>query len=681
LTPPGAEREVVQLTPWVDRPQDVKSGRWEWYDSIAGRLTWQASAKHKFNLFMDKQHACNCGGSTATSLQEASGGQYRFEPNRFAQATWNSPVTSRLLLEAGVGGSISQWNTFWQPGVQSKTVAISDSGTGYSYGAATTYRAHPDYTNRYTQRFSATYVTASHTMKTGVQLEQLFTDNFIHANNVNVSYSFRNGVPQSLTQRTTPYLKQEGARDFGVFVQDQWRKDRWTFNLGVRIDTHNGYVPVQNVPGSPRPIDEFEDRFPGVALTNPWIPPVTYDEKTGIPSWKDINPRIGASWDIFGNGRTALKASIGRYVKKTNVNIASSLNPISTSVSSANRSWLDANKNYVPDCNLGNFSANGECGALNDQNFGKQDPDVTRWDERVLNGWGVRDNNWDLSTEVQHEITQGLSLTAGYYYNTDSPKRVTDNILVAPSDYDTYCITAPTDERLADGGGYQICGLGAIKQSAFGKVEEVTVPTSDFGTDKRDNHFIGVGLNARLPGGIRVGGGLDTGRTVSDSCFNVDSPQTTALTIDGVNSCRVVTPFKHQTQLKMNGSVPLPMDFVVSGVFQDTVGPNITATYSAPLAEIVPSLGRPLAGGARSANVSLIIPQSMYEDRVRRLDLRVTKNFQITPRVRLQTNLDAYNALNSSAIQSLQTTYGANWLRPNTILDPRILQVSFQLTF
>jgi hypothetical protein len=103
------------------------------------------------------------------------------------------------------------------------------------------------------------------------------------------------------------------------------------------------------------------------------------------------------------------------------------------------------------------------------------------------------------------------------------------------------------------------------------------------------------------------------------------------------------------------------------------------------LAEITPSLGRVLAGGARNDSVSLIIPQSMREARIRRLDLRLTKTFQLTPRFRLQANLDAYNALNSSAIQSLNTTYtapgGGTWLRPNTILDPRIMQISMKLDF
>ena len=57
------------------------------------------------------------------------------------------------------------------------------------------------------------------------------------------------------------------------------------------------------------------------------------------------------------------------------------------------------------------------------------------------------------------------------------------------------------------------------------------------------------------------------------------------------------------------------------------------------------------------------------------------KIFMLISGVRLQANLDLYNALNSSAIQTLQTRFGPNWLSPTTILDPRLMQVSGQLTF
>ncbi len=695
LTPPGAEREVVRLTPWVDRPLDRLSSRWEWYDTYLGRLTWQAAPRHKFNFISDNQTACNCGAVSSATLQEAGGG-YRFEPNRFMQGTYSSPLTSRLLLEAGVGASISQWNAFWQPGVQAQTVSITDVGLGRNYGASATYRGHPDYTNRYMQRAAMTYVTGSHTFKTGFQREHLVTDNFFISNG-NVQYTFRNGVPISLLQRTTPYLELDRTDDLGIYAQDQWRFNRFTFNYGLRFDYVNGYVPAQETPGTPD--EKFFDRFPGVPLLNPWVGERKFGAVNGIPSWKDLNPRVGVSYDLFGNGRTALKTSLGRYVAKTNVDVAVLLNPITTSVNTATRSWTDANQNYVPDCDLGSLSANGECGAMSNQNFGKSDPNAVRWSDEVREGWGVRDYNWEFGSEVQHELTRGLSVNGGYYFNTggyfrntDSAQRVTNNLAVGPEDFDSFCVTAPTDPRLPDGGGYPICGLSNVKPAKFGQGQTLVESVSNFGQDKLRNHFFGVGLTARLARGIRVSGGFDAGRSMEDQCFVVDAPgmvtytagtfvPQTSTTIDGQQTCRTVTPIKGLAMLKMNGSVPLPKGFTVSGIYQDQAGPPVAAVYAATNAEVVPSLGRNLAGGARTVNVPLVVPNTLFEGRIRRLDVRLTKHFQLTSRIHLQANLDAYNALNSGAIQNINTTYGASWLRPTQILDPRILQFSGQLTF
>jgi hypothetical protein len=706
LTPPGATLRVVPWTPWVDRPTDVHSGRWESYDSQSGRLTWQAAAKHKIDFFIDHQIGCNCGSTSAVGSQETGGGtgQYKFEPNRFIQLTYNSPLTSRLLLEAGYGASISQWNQLWQPGVQPDVVAITDVGLGISYGASAAYRGRPDFTNRKTQRFSATYVTGAHTFKTGIQTEQLATDQFIFANG-NMSYTFRNGVPVGITQRTTPYLELDRGHDLGIYAQDQWKVKRLTLTLGLRFDRFVGFAPAQNLPGSPD--SNFDRSYAGVqtapTFLNQWIGPRSFGQVNDIPNWKDLNPRLGGSYDLFGDGRTALKVSLGRYVAKTNVDVSQLLNPINTSINSASRAWTDSHHNYVPDCDLGNFAKNGDCGALGNQLFfGKTNPNAISWADAVRLGWGVRDSNWDFSTEIQHELRPGVSFsgawdhnTGGYFRNTDSKNRVTQNILATPADFDSYCVTAPSDPRLPGGGGYQICGMSDVNPLKFGQVQQVVQPTSKFGKNTRYNDFLSFAVDARTAHGARLGGGFDSGRSVNDTCFVVDSPgyygfssfgaltfgPQTHTTINGKSVCRIVFPFKAQTQVKFNGSLPLPVGFVVSGVYQDISGPPIEATWAAPNSAIASSLGRNLAGNATFANVPLIAPQTLFEGRIRRLDLRVTKIFQVTKRVKLQANLDAYNALNSSAVQTLNITFGRNWKSPTTILDARLLQFSAQLSF
>ncbi len=118
-----------------------------------------------------------------------------------------------------------------------------------------------------------------------------------------------------------------------------------------------------------------------------------------------------------------------------------------------------------------------------------------------------------------------------------------------------------------------------------------------------------------------------------------------------------------------------------SGIYQDMPGQVIEAAWAAPNALIAPSLGRNLAGNAATFSVPLVAPYDMLEQRIRRLDLRVSKTFKLPRKFNLQLNLDAYNALNNNAVQNINTAYGANWLQPLVVLDPQILQISGQITF
>ena len=81
----------------------------------------------------------------------------------------------------------------------------------------------------------------------------------------------------------------------GIYTQGQWTLDRFTLDLGLRYDYFNAWVPPQT-----RPAGTF-------------VPSLEIPEVRNVPNWKDMNVRLGGAYDLFGDGRTAIKASLGRY--------------------------------------------------------------------------------------------------------------------------------------------------------------------------------------------------------------------------------------------------------------------------------------------------------------------------------------------------------------------------------
>ncbi len=657
---------LTQSTPFYTPDFSRPAAGHEWYESKATRVTWRASERNKVNVFVDPQRDCHCPANVANGMVQAPEAFFSYQlQGGLYQVTWNAPLTNKLLFEAGAGVATTNYPLYSDEKghVLPTDISIFEQSTGVQYNAVTGYSWPRNDAPRYSERASVSYVTGSHAFKTGFQLEELSNsvDRQVHGN---VNYVFNNRVPSSITQYATPYSTRNNVKDFGFYAQDQWTIKRLTMTYGLRFSYFQGSIPAQHVAATP----------------NGWIPERNFAEVNNVPLWKDWDPRAGAAYDLFGDGRTALKVALGRYVAKNSASLTTANNPITTSVNTVTRTWTDTNGNFVPDCNLANLAQNLECGAVNNTNFGGLNATTTYASDAIL-GTGHRGYNWDLTAEVQHQLRPGVSVTGGYYRSWYGSFLTTDNTLVTPADYSPYCITAPTDTRLPGGGGYQVCGLADVAPALQGRVTNAITQASNFGKQRRVNDFFNVSISTRLSSGVQFGGGVDTGRSVDDQCFTVDSPQ-------ALLNCRVVTPFRAQTQLKGFGSYTFPHDFLVSAVYQNISGPQVTASYAAPVAIIVPSLGRYLAAcGTRTttctstATVPLVVPQTLFEARYTRLDLRVSKRVQLTQRVRLAGNFNVYNVLNGSAVQALNTTYGSQWLVPSAVEDGRMIQFSANLTF
>ena len=693
----------TQGTPFYTADLTRPGKRSDHAQSTTGRLTTQAG-RHKFTLFADMQNNCECPNPNALSgnpalpptgtISPEAWTEFQIEfPTGYYQATWTMPVTSRLLLQAGVGTAIFHWPNVPVAGTSADAISITDTALGLTYNADPIGDAidigDPRTSDRYTQRFSMTYATGSHSFKAGVQVEE--GSRIFARTGANVLYVFNNRVPTSVVQYATPYSQTDKLLpDLGLYVQDQWAIKRLTLNVGLRYDYFRGVSPATSLPAGD------------------FVPERSFAEVV-TPRWSDFNPRLGATFDIFGTGKTAVKFSAGRYVNILGVGVTQQANPMVTSVNNANRTWTDANRNYVPDCDLKNLAGNGECGPILNSNFGKNNPGATVFRDEVTTGFGARPFTWDISAEVQHEVRQGLSVTAGYYQNWMGNIPVTHNMLTTPADYDDYCVTAPTAPQngftLPGGGGYQVCGLYDLQPSKVGQVQNEVVPLANYTDGEQGHcaptvlplesvpcgkaHFFSASLNGRFSQGGLYGGGIDTGTTSRDSCWVVNSPQQLLHCDKNIStaSAFVSSSWKANLQIKLNGSLPLPADFNLSGVYINAAGPVILASYTATNAQIAPSLGRNLGTcgtqavcTAVASGIPLIEPGTQYEDRRSQFDIRLSKGLQVNA-VRIKLNLDLFNAFNANSILAINNTYGAQWRRPTSILNGRLIQLGGELTF
>ena len=681
------------FSPYV-ADESRRAYRTEWMRSVGGRVTWQASERNKIGVFVDVQTFYNRGRGEFYS-PEAFGSLYNL-PGQLYQATYTSPVSNRLLFEAGFSHMRGQW-PYPSPGEAEfasvpGAVHTRDLATGFRWNARHYYSDRIK-KHRYAERAALSYVTGSHAFKVGMQLEHGISEFQSDAQGGDVWYRLRNGIPNSLELRADypDDPKKEHMTPLALFVQDQWTLPRVSINAGVRIDRFNGRVPAQSF------------------AATPFIPAREFAEISDAVGFTDVNPRLGVSYDVAGNGRTALKFGIGRYVETTLSGLVSNINPFTTSVNSTRRTWNDANGNFVPDCDLATITANGECGPNDNNNFGQLRPGATTYEDIITHGFGTRNYTWDLSGEVVHELAPGVSMTAGYYRNWAGNWRANDNVLVSPADYDPYCVTAPMDSRLPGGGGYEVCGLADINPAKFGQALTVVKDADQFiggasgvtcveqrtssgrspsgGKNCGTSDFVGISLDTRFQNGAQLGGGFDTGRTNINSCFVIDSPQ-------ALLNCDVEIPFGAHHNFKMFGSYPLPYDISISGSFRSVAGKPIDADWRVPNDLIAPSLGRNLSAcGTRTvctstAAVPLLAPYSEFLDRRNMLDLRFSKDVNVGG-VRLAGNFDIYNVLNGNQILGVNERFGPTWLTPagqqnsevDAILGGRLMHVGGTLEF
>ena len=733
------------------------ASRWDWIGSpiparlvqdrqmIIGRVTGQLG-KSRFSFNSEYQHRCEgtplsvdtsgCHNRSADwiglgnnqapfqspeATSTAARGYFDV-PFYLNQPSWTMAVNNKLLLEAGY--TAFRYNPIFghpPPDGITNLIAVNEQSNAINPATGQRYAAQPNYLYRGVESWgwavgktdgwqaTASYVTGAHSMKVGYQGNRLDQLDQTISNQPQLTYRFNQGVPNAVSYRLPDFGRRTITKLSGLFIQDTFTRGKLTLQGALRYDRASSYAPVE------------QNGTTKTSFLNP--APITISKTAGVDAFNDLTPRVGVAYDLFGNGKTALKFNWGHYLAyAANDAPYTSTNPGFTVVREVqNRNWTDSNRNYVVDCDLTSAalqdrSASGGdiCAAVtgNPANFGKAGA-ATIVNPGVLHGWGVRPNDYQSTFTVQHEIIPRLSAEVGYTHRTFHGFFVTDDLTRSGASgfYETYTLTAPTDSRLADGGGYPIVVYVPTAAAAAVPAKTYLTNETDFGPG-RDSHWDGVDvtLNSRLRAGFTASIGTTTGRAFVDTCatvtkFNNVVPATGVVAGPDPRGCHNVDPWETQVRGLATYTIP-KVDVLVSAAVrsQPTVQLSVvnttqgftgttSAQWNVPNAVIAAALGHLPPGATAAANTTIQLGDNehrVYADTRRtQIDMRFAKILRFG-HTRSNVGVDLNNLLNTNYATGFNTTYaysagntanGGTWANPTSIYTPRFVRINYTLDF
>lgn len=634
--------------------------------SATARLTWQVSQRNKISAYFDEIDKYRGHDMQANYDPETAGTVWNSPAYHTAAIKWASPVSGSLFLEAGVSNNTEYYTNEYRDGIERPRGTAEwfanaahnelDLG-GYTKAGPTNTTESP---KAMYWSLAATYVKGDHTIKVGANNRW---GQFVHTREANAdltqqyrssSTGVRWSVPDSVLINNTPLVYGETlSKDLGIYAQDSWRLNRLTANIGLRWETLNAQVMA------------------GKSGAGRFAPERTFNEIKDVPAWSDFAPRMALVYDLFGNGRTAVKYSLNRYNLSRTTGIAANYNPLVRATQTV--PWRDANGNDIAD---GAFRCTGYPSAACEMDFTSV---PQNYGVAALNEYGDYPRTWNLESglELQHELFDGVSVSGSWWKGNFHNLTTTINRSYSLADYTPYTWYNP---------------VTGIPFEVYARTLQ-SRPTSNLDTfdPERENAYESFNFEGkwRIPGGGQLFGGVAFERERNKNCTSPDDPNypsTTATAMNGKGLCdEFVLDIPYRPSWKMSATKGIGYGINLSLAFQNNASPasSRVMTVTRGSTRYPTSCPAPCPAGAiimpttvfgqTSLTYNLEPIRATSVERIVQLDFKVSRTFKFG-RISVLPTFEVFNVNNSDAIISYITTnvLSTSYLSPNSIMQGRM---------
>ena len=586
--------------------------------NIMAKLTTQINDNNKLMgmYYFNYQNRFFRRSSSGFTSQEASWRQ--IEPAHIVQGQWTSILPNETFLDARLGYVTHVFPLAPQDEVQPSDIARFDTGFNERTVANELYRWHTAPRTQFNISLAgfASGFGGSHDWKIGggYSRQHTFSDNTL---NGDYSMRFFNGEPDEVRTFSEVTGQRDDYHIVTLFVQDSWTiADRLTINPGLRMEKFRGFYPDQ---GSP---------------ANIFFPAVSFTKVDNVPNFTNVVPRFGLSFDLMGDGRTALKGSFSKFTQLEGSRLTGAINPNGRRFEA--RAWDDRNGNLFAELDeFGDVLSRG--GGVN-VSF---DPETTR------------PLTYEATAGIEHQLGRDLSVSATYYHRKNYNYFNRINRAVPITSYTPISIVGPEGQSIT---------VFNQDLDTVGMVDRViTSDVPEFFEKYNGVEFTG---RKRLSNGWQLLAGYTYGEGKGfNPNFNTDVNNPNNL----INQRDAFQNQDRTHMIKFNGTYIFPGDFSVSTNYRYYTGQPLTRTFSVSLNQGRVNVPAEPRGAFRFDNVSI-------------LDLRVAKRFNFDT-WSVEGQFDIFNALNSNAVTRANTTIGPSFGDPTQILTPIIVGIGMRLTF